>query len=787
MERLKDDASGYCSHGWTAGRRPVALLVALSVFGTSAASAQQSAEPRAERPRAIEEVVVTAQRRAETLQSVPLAITAFTESDLRASGISGIKDLTERAPGFTMGQFNQSQPQLYIRGIGSNEDGSAGDQSVIVYIDEVYIGRSAGIDIDLFGLERAEILRGPQGTLFGRNVVGGAVNLITKKPTAEPEVRFEGTLGSFDRVDTRALFSGPLADNLFGQISFSSRKRDGFLRSEVGRFPEFFPETSQFVLDNLRSHGENSRTLRGSLRFLPLDNLELNLTGAVSSMSTSAPNRVFRGGGPLGLSAEALVPGITESFRKGMFEREGKQETDTMSLALRAEYEFDNGHLLTSITSWREVDTLNDSRGGGPNLSALYLSAGVVPQIAEAHNDHIEHSETLTQEIRLTSPSAGRIEWVGGVFLMREEVQRDETLGFGLKALDPMGNPFDILPVRISGDDEDARTLSYAVFGQATYEVVEGLRLTVGGRYSYDDKRISRIITADGVLVPEGFAAEGDESWSKFTPMARIEYQASEDIFFYSSVATGYKAGGFQGRSQRPLAASTPFDPEEALMFEIGARTEWFDGRLQLNPTLFHIDYTDLQVLQALQTIDAPIDEPATIITQNAADAEVRGAELEFTLIPVDGLRVRGSYTYLDTKFTDFFIPDGFRPPTEGSTGIDRTGNRLRNAPKHAANVLVRYDWPQLAGGSMWVQGEWMYKGKAFQDPDNLDFAAVPSYEKVDIRVGYLFPRTNIEVVAWVENALNEGYLVHNFPFQGGGLGTPGMPRAFGVTLDWSL
>ena len=176
----------------------------------------------------IEEIIVTADRRAENMQSVPIAVTAFTGEDLDAMGIVDIKGITERTPGFTMGVFNPGQPQFYIRGIGSNEDGAGGDQSVIVFVDEVYIGRSAGSDLDLFDLERVEVLRGPQGTLFGKNVIGGAVSLVTKKPTEETELVFQGTVGNLDALTFRGLASGQIAENVYGKFSFSSRKRDGY-------------------------------------------------------------------------------------------------------------------------------------------------------------------------------------------------------------------------------------------------------------------------------------------------------------------------------------------------------------------------------------------------------------------------------------------------------------------------------------------------------------------------------------------------------------------------------
>jgi len=232
----------------------------------------------------MEEVIVTAERRAVNLQSVPVAVTSFTGEEMDAQGIVDIKGITERTPGFTMGVFNPGQPQFYIRGIGSNEDGAGGDQSVIVFIDEVYIGRSAGSDFDLFDLERVEVLRGPQGTLFGKNVIGGAVSLISKKPTEETVMKFEGTVGNLDERTVRGLISGELAENVYGKVSFSSRRRDGYVDSRIDEFPDFFDSTN---VDD--QHNVNTDSIRAGLRLTPSDRLEINLTANYSNMDRAGP------------------------------------------------------------------------------------------------------------------------------------------------------------------------------------------------------------------------------------------------------------------------------------------------------------------------------------------------------------------------------------------------------------------------------------------------------------------------------------------------------------------
>ncbi|MXX29455.1 MAG: TonB-dependent receptor, partial [Gammaproteobacteria bacterium] len=271
-----------------------------------------------------------------------------------------------------------------------------------------------------------------------------------------------------------------------------------------------------------------------------------------------------------------------------------------------------------------------------------------------------------------------------------------------------------------------------------------------------------------------------------FTGRVGIEWQATADLFLYATIAEGFKSGGYQGAADNELIASTPFNPEEAVLYELGAKSEWLDNRVRLNVAVFTTDYSDLQILQLLVPEDAVPGTAGTLITQNAADADIKGVEVEFTFVPVANLTIQGAYTHLNTEFSNFFIPSGFRPPDlGGATPVDRTGNELRNAPKHAFNVLARYDWNLANGGALSVQGDWRYKDKAFQDPDVLDFAAVPSYDVVDFRASYLWPGANFETTLWMRNAFDEDYFLHNWPLQGSGQATPAPPRTYGLTVTW--
>ncbi len=758
-------------------------IVATTLLGAIALSAM----PGFAAEGTIEEIIVTAERRAENLQSVPVAVTAFTGENLDAQGIVDIKGITERTPGFTMGVFNPGQPQFYIRGIGSNEDGAGGDQSVIIFVDEVYIGRSAGSDLDLFDLERVEVLRGPQGTLFGKNVIGGAVSLVTKKPSEDNEHVLQGSFGNLNAMNIRGLTSGQIAENVYGKVSFSSRRRDGYVESQIDKFPQFFPNVSSNLLGNFDQHDINSDSFRSALRFVPSDRMEINVTANYSTMDRAGPSYISIGPGGIPFTADAAaLPGYGNNIHENLLEDPGKSTNDIWGFTGRVDYDINESMTLTSLTSFRKVEAVQQWFLGTSNLNRLKLAAvPAVSLLINGSNDYTDDSDTFTHEFRL-SGSMDRFHFVTGVYYLNEKTDRNERAPGGLDFHDGEGAIARSTPVVDGGDLQENETDSYSVFGQISYDLTDELSVTVGGRQSWDKKDISRLGTPTSNAPGRIFDFKTGEDWSAFTGKLGIEWQATDDVFVYGTISEGYKSGGYQGLAGSELIAITPFDPEEALLYEIGAKTDFMNGRARLNAAIFYTDYTDLQILQLLVETDSPPEQSGQLITQNAADAEIQGVELEFTFLPFDNFIIQGSYTYLDTEFANFFIPSGFRPPDGGTgTSADRAGNALRNAPENAYNILFRYDMGFENGGSLGLQADFRHKDKVFQDPDVLEFAAVPEYDVVDLRASYIFPNGNIETTLWVRNAADEEYFLHNWPLQGSGQATPAPPRTYGLTVTW--
>lgn len=738
----------------------------------------------------LEEVVVTANRREESLQSVAMAVSAFSEDMMRDQGIVDLKGITERTPGFSMGVFNPGQPQLYIRGIGSNEDGAGGDQSVIVFIDEVYIGRSAGMDVDLFDLERVEVLRGPQGTLFGKNVVGGAVNMITKKPGEETELAIEGSFGSYDAQTLRGLVSGQLTEGVFGKLSFSSRSRDGYFESQIGKYAEFFPDGTNAP----DTHDIDSNSVRAGLRFLPSDDVEINLTASYSEIDKlgQPDHAVSPDNPPVGFSytaQAALIPNYDDEIHKGIFDDPGYFDSTSSSFTARVDWQFNDAVQFTSLTALRNVEANNSDiisdRVSDNGINRLYAS--VLPlgtTILYGSNFYEEESDAFTQELRLTSTDTGPLQWVSGLYYMKEDTRRKESIGVGIDLLAAPNTLINLVPYLPGYDDQDNETRSSAVFGQFSYDLTDKLTLTAGARYTTEEKDITRTGVGDPLNIVGTFNVDTGEDWSETTKKLSLEYQSTDDLFWYFTYSEGFKSGGFQGMAAGELAASTPFDPENAELFEGGIKSEWLDNRLRLNLAVFSTDYQDLQILQLLVPEDAPEDTPGVLVTQNASDAKVKGIELEFTAFPIDGMTVQGSVTKLDTEYQNFGIPSGYRTPVAGAEP-ERDGNELRNAPDIAWNLLLRYDWELASGAGLAAQFDWRHKDLVWQDPDNFNVAAVPEYDVGDLRFIYTTSNGNTQLSAWVTNITDEEYFLHNYPVSNTGAATPAPPRMYGVTVSW--
>lgn len=726
----------------------IAAAVAASLGGTALAQERGTL--------ALDEIVVTAQKRAQDLQDVPIAISAFDASFLEAAGVSTLDEIALRTPGLTMGRFNAVQPEIYIRGIGSTDQSAAGDASVGVFVDGVYMGRLGTLDFDFFDLARIEVLRGPQGTLYGKNVVGGAVNIVTAPPTEEFEARVEATLGNYDRRGLRAYVNGGISDNIAGKFTASWLERDGYATSAT---------TGNDLSD------EDNVTLRGQLLFTPTDSMDITLAADWSRDRLAGNNRECLGeqfvffpwflpSSPFAASPCSPDPFLNEKTVDGFQDR----DIFGLSATLRMDTAFGE---FTSITAFRngEYDILEDFSGSD------------APLVTRRAIDEIDQ---WSQEFRLGDVAMdGRLDWLVGVYGYRADIDRLENNDFSgndvpLAAF--FGLPPGVLPSFNVFYFQENRTTSYALFSQATYALTDAVSLTAGARYTYEDKD-SRVRTegfdpTGGFLVAP-YDVQASQSWNAFTPKLALDWRLNEELMVYASYAEGFKSGGYNGTSPSAEGAATSFDQEKAKNYEVGIKSELFDRRLRANLSAFFIDYADLQVFQLV--------DGARLIVDNAADAESKGVELELTAVLADGLTVFGSYAYLNAEYKNFV----------NEAGDDFSGNRLTRSPENSFNTGFTWRTALSDGLSLTLHSEYSYRSGVFYTADNYAVAADGSLGLVDARVTLGFDRQNLELTLWGKNLTDEVYVTQAIDGRGpfnlsqNAAGVIGAPRMYGATLNW--
>lgn len=697
----------------------------------------------------LEEVIVTAQHREENLQDVPIAITAIGAEDIRTADISDINAISLRTPGFSMGSFNPAQPQLFIRGVGSNADGAAEDQSVVLFLDGVYLGRTAGQAFDLFDLERLEILRGPQGTLYGKNAAGGAINIVTQKPTDELEGAIEMSVGDMGYWGTRGKISGPLSDTMAGKISFTHKERDGYVKSLVSDVDDF---------NDFESNG-----VRGQLLAQPSDTLELLLAADYSDDSRGSPGR--NPGTEFALGSFVKSSPFTPNFYENLQSEKPHADTDTWGVSLQADWDVEMG-TFTSITAYREATA--DVRDITFAADYQYFP------MASIDNFFDEQGQQFSQELRFAADAGDQLFWQAGVYYLNEDVERNEYNEFvcGLICGVPPQAPL-FLPR--ASTEQTNETNSYGIFAQGTWTLNERWDLTVGARYTYEKKDATNIGTPDGAFsVLEAYDIEVDESWDAFTPKIAVNYHIGDNITTYATVSTGFKSGGFQGSAPTEIAATTPFEEESVTNYELGIKSTMLDNALRFTAVAFYTQYDDLQVL--VQVVQ-PSGLPGPLLTQNAGEAESMGFEFDAQWQLHEYWQLAGTYAYLDTEYTKL---DGNLQSSEG--------NSLRNAPENAASLSVIFDYP-LNSGRINARADYTYKDKAYQDIQNRDEGAIDSYNLLNLRFAYGSEDGRWELAGWVKNATDEEYMLHNFTINPGlsQAITPAAPLTYGATMTWNL
>lgn len=721
---------------------------AVSTLALLAAMPLAAQQDSADGPRVfqLEEIVVTAQKRAESAEDIPIAITALTSEGLRVRGIENIYDLQMAVPTLQTTNFN-AVAFVAIRGIGMENTTAGGDPGVALHLDGVYLARPVSTFFDQYDMERMEVLRGPQGTLYGRNATGGSINLISIKPQDELEAAADFTYGKFNRKQVRGMVNLPLSDVLKARVSATYEDRDGFQKNLVPGGTEAQDAENVTVRGQLLADFSESTSLHLSVNYS-------DVGGVGPSLQIRNPFVVNPGPGPVPLAPPA---GTVNLRTPHLVEKDQAESIDMDMLIVQGTLEHDFGAVsLKSITAFAATsfNSLTDSDGSAFNIDRLQV---------------VQDTEQFSQEFQLVSNSGGDFEWLLGAYIFHEDSEQFSFFfspivldGF---ALSPFASRFSTsdriqkfnpprAPGFIAGGDVDAT--SFAIFAHTTWDFAPELRLTTGVRVSHDRKSSDELLvvtpfTPAGPQLQQGAAKD---NWTQPTGTAVLQWLPTDRTNLYASYARGYKGGGVN--LQAPL--SPEIDPETVNAWEVGAKTTLAD-MVQLNLSAFRYGYKNLQV----QTFG-----PFGALIENAAQATIRGVEFEWRLAAARGLEFNGSVSFLDAEFDEFFNADPF---VNALQQIDLSGKRLNRAPKWTASFGGQYSHP-LPGnlGEITLRGDFYYQTETFFRPFNLDADRADDWENLDFRLFWEDPQGTFTFEFYATNvtqSVQESDVLRSPPFFG--------------------
>lgn len=738
-----------------------------SETGTDAVEAAESNTEEEVAPElAIGEIVVTAQKRAEKIQDIPVAISAFSADDVKQLGIASMENIAPRVPSFYFGSFGAARPQLYIRGIGTRSFDPGSESSVGVFADEVYLGRSTGSFGSLKDIERVEVLRGPQGTLYGRNTIGGAINVISKGPTAEFEGEGEFGLTNFGGHEAFAAASGPLNEAATLQFRASGWQafRDGYVTNQ---------------LTGTRFQGVENSGGRFRLAYLPSDAMRVDLSAEVTHDGNEAAFGGFnQGTGPSAAGAPAN-PGATfftpagttatpnPDLRRGFADFDPQLDRSAGAYSARLNYDFGNA-TLTAISAYRQLE-ITDSR----DLEGSSLS--VIDQSSK------EDSDQFTQEIRLASNTdgalsfGGKIDWIVGAFYYDDRSERTDAFAIGVDSVVRATAGTPALDVAAS----DYEITSYAFFAQGTAHLTEQLDLTLGARFTRDDKEATQsgTTTDSAPIIAAPFEVTNKADYDSFDPRVVLNYQFTPQMGAYASFSTGFKSGGFQYVPFSAGQANVLFEPEEIEAWEVGFKSVLMDGQLLFNTAAFYYDYQDLQVSRIIDAGGAPV----SLIT-NAASSEVTGLDLELEARVTSSFTLSLAYGYLDAKYDEYIF----------NATSDFSDTTLVRAPEHSLNLGAEKVLA-LGEGVLSLRADYAWLDDFFFEPgegDNRFGSGIPlteegGYGLLDLRATYSMDRWDI--IGFMTNALDEEYRRTVNALGSTIVGFAGQPRVYGVKFGWNF
>lgn len=813
-------------------------LAASAAVTALAASSPFSVMAQSTSERILEEVIVTVTRRESELQTTAASVSAYSEEDLVIRSLVNIEDVGLIDPSAQVALY-QGEAQVFLRGVGTPITVGGTDSATAIYRDGEFLSRAAASVPGFFDVASVQILKGPQGTLWGRNATAGSVLVTSQQPTEELSGYVTATAGNYDRIDVSGAISGPIVqDKLLYRVAAQTRDRDGFTTSRNLNDPS---RPSSIGLED-----RDEIFFRGVLEWRPSDSLTISWSGDYYKADDRA-NTFFLTDNSFGYAQPPFNPagpaintfGVPAgNFGINNFSLLGQSAGNISQVATR-ENQHSNERPFNRPEIWGssvrfiwdvgeyEVKSSSAYRETKPeNFVDFDLSDSTVGRQTQYR---AEDQWQFTQEIQISSPADRRFQWVaGGSVFIEENFIQNEYLIASLPALFDFAVDAGIFPESINGapirlpDDGsccvfelngELETEAVSVFLDTTYDFSDKLTLGVGGRYSTEDRSGRNLLATELELgnpilagPPFSNVAEFPETtFDAFTPKIGLEYQASDDVFVYGTITRGFKSGGFNIGSLQ----NEPFDQELTWAYELGWRSDLLNGLLRLNGTLFFYDVTDLQVQTVVNN---------SIVVNNAAGAEVSGIEFDGTISVTDNLSIDFAMTYLETEITEVEVDAAIDPtrlsfpsdPTlaselSGDGAVPATGafniveNDLPKAPEMQFNVGVNYVLPFSTGADLTFRGDWSFQDQIFFNQFNdTGFSDLPvspvieqSFHWLRARVAYTSPSQTWRMSVFADNIGDEEVItnaVYNGAVSGQfGLGSLAPPRTYGAEIRYSF
>ena len=694
------------------------LLLSTAPLVVTAAQAQTAPAAAAASSASVtvEDVIITATRQSTRLQKTAVAVTVIGGDKISQQNLITARDLAGQTPGVTIQRagITPTTQVFFIRGIGDSDP--IFDPNVAQYVDDVYMPRAINGLTDLSNIERVDVLRGPQGTLFGENADAGAIRYITKNPSDTLETDADVGYGNYDAFNIHGYVSGPLIPGVLdGNLAIGHEQHDGFTWDPT-----------------IHKRVNNQDTSSGRAKLLatlsPKLTVLLSVDGSLdhSAAAYYVPERPIIGGTLQTPVYGAFSP--NESYAS----QQPLNKSWTGGVSAKIAYEIDPQLTLNSISAFRGFaqDPVNYNNDGQPLVA--YSNADPVP-VSISDNYLIYKEREASQELQLLG-KYDRFDFTTGLYFLYEDFSSNR-IGYVVSPTAATATP--AYPEDQIGD---TKTKDYAAYAQGNYHLTDKLTLTLGGRYTqehrdftfhgiYDSLSGTPLpVTAGSYAAINNFAYQGGKTWSSFTPKVGASYQFTQDVFGYLSYSQGFDAGGFNNRASS-LATAVPYNQEKVTTYEGGLKTDWFSHHLRLNGTVFYNDYTGLQ---ETASVPSPITGGYVSVRSNAQRAHTEGFELEAIAEPVDGLRLTANSSYLKTRFDSFD-----NAAIVAGNLVSATGNQLPFSPHWQDYVAADYRVPLHVNGDLRVGVDVSYETSYFSDVFNYVQGEIKSQAYTDAYISY--------------------------------------------------